>query len=309
MYDGEIGTAAPAMSEGAQPSSGSKLGTPQGRAQILMSNVEIIYDLVYSDAAEGVLEQIGKEAFRDGAFGAYLGQTGYMTEGDLRRFLSLLEVHAGSRVLEVGCGGGGCAVYVASNAGAHVTGLDLSLIGIQKARRLARDHGVEERTSFEQADASQPLAFRENSFDAVLSNDAMLHIARRAAVLAEWRRILKPGARMLFTDAGVLTGMISSEEVSPSGQVGSGHLVPPGLNERLIQQAGFQLLRAEDLTASVEQIAERICEGLTRHREKAVELLGGEIFNALESHYRSKHLQAKERRLSRFMYLAQKDGN
>ncbi|HTV56212.1 MAG TPA: methyltransferase domain-containing protein [Terriglobia bacterium] len=271
-----------------------------------MSNVEIIYDLVYSEAAEIILEEIGKEAFRDGAFGEYLGQTGYMTEGELRRFLQLLEVKPGSRMLEVGCGGGGCAVYVAARLRAHVTGIDLSGHGIRKAKRLAHVHGVQEGTQFERADASLPLTFEENSFDAVLSNDAMLHIARRAAVLAEWRRILKPGARMLFTDAAVLTGIISSEEISPSGQVGSGHLVPPGLNERLIQEAGFQLLAAEDLTASVEQIAKRISDGFAQHRDRAVELLGEEILKGLETHYCWKYTLAKERRLSRFMYLAQK---
>lgn len=271
-----------------------------------MSNVEIIYDLVYSEAAETVLDEIGKEAFRDGAFGAYLGQTGYMTEGELRRFLDLLDVKPGSRMLEVGCGGGGCAVYVASKVRAHVTGIDLSGHGIRKAKRLAQEHGVQMATHFERADASQPLAFAENSFDAVLSSDAMLHIARRASVLAEWRRILKPGARMLFTDAAVLTGIISSEEVSPNGHVGSGHLVPIGLNEKLIERAGFELLAAEDLTASVEQIAKRISDGFVQHRKRAAELLGEEILKSLETHYCWKHLLAKERRLSRYMYLARK---
>jgi 2-polyprenyl-3-methyl-5-hydroxy-6-metoxy-1,4-benzoquinol methylase len=271
-----------------------------------MSNVEIIYDIVYSEAAENILEEIGKQAFRDGAFGQYLGQTGYMTEGELRRFIGLLEVKPGSRLLEVGCGGGGCAVYVACTTRAHVTGIDLSGHGIRKAQRLAQLHGVQGHTHFEQVDASQPLAFEENSFDAVLCNDAMLHIARRSEVLAEWRRILKPGARMLFTDAAVLTGIISSEELSPAGQVGSGHVVPPGLNERLIQEAGFQLLGAEDLTASVEQIAKRISEGFAEYRDRAAELLGEGILKGLETHYCWKHILAKERRLSRFMYLARK---
>jgi cyclopropane fatty-acyl-phospholipid synthase-like methyltransferase len=280
--------------------------TQQGKAQVRMSNVEIIYDLVYSEAAEIVLDQIGQQAFRDGALGEYLGQTGYMTEGELRRFLQLLEVKPGSRMLEVGCGGGGCAVYIASKVRAHVTGIDLSGHGIRKAKRLAHLHSVQEGTHFERADASQPLRFEENSFDAVLSSDAMLHIAHRDAVLAEWRRILKPGARMLFTDAAVLTGMISSEELSPSGQVGSGHLVPPGLNERFIEEAGLQLLLAEDLTASVEQIAKRISDGFAQHRDRAVELLGDEILKGLENHYCWKYTLAKERRLSRFMYLAQK---
>ncbi|MGH9447241.1 MAG: class I SAM-dependent methyltransferase, partial [Terriglobia bacterium] len=182
-----------------------------------MANIELIYDLIYSQPAEGILQQIGKNVFSDGAQCEYLGQTGYMTETELRRFADLLELKPSSKMLEVGCGGGGCAVYVASKIRAHVTGLDLSAPGIHKAKRLALSQGVESRTHFERADASQPLAFEERSFDAILSSDAMLHIARREAVLSEWYRTLKPGGRMLFTDAGVLTGILSSEEVTSPG--------------------------------------------------------------------------------------------
>jgi cyclopropane fatty-acyl-phospholipid synthase-like methyltransferase len=266
-----------------------------------MSGVEMIYDLVYSEAAERALQQIGEEAF-----GLYLGQTGYMTEEELRRFMRLLELRPGSRLLEIGCGGGGCSAHIASTFSAEVTGLDLSECAIRKARRLAREQGVEARTHFERTDASQPLPFAAESFDSVFSNDAMLHIARRASVLREWQRILKPGGRMLFTDAGVLTGIVSSEEVDSNSRMSSGHLVPPGTNEKLITDAGFELLRVEDLTASVEEIAGRISEGFTRHREMVTNLLGDEILAGLETHYSRKHLLAKERRLSRFMYLARK---
>jgi cyclopropane fatty-acyl-phospholipid synthase-like methyltransferase len=271
-----------------------------------MANTEIIYDLVYSEAAEGILQRIGKNVFSDGAQCEYLGQTGYMTETELNRVISLLELKRDSNLLEVGCGGGGCAVYVASRVGTHVTGIDLSGSGIRKAKRLALSQKVESRTRFECADASQPLAFGEISFDAVLSSDAMLHIGRREAVLREWHRILKPGGRMLFTDAAVLTGIISTEEISAPGQVGSGHVVPPGLNEGLIQTAGFELLGVEDLTASVEQIANRIFEGFTKHREEMIALVGEEILKGLQSHYSWKYTLAKERRLSRFMYIGRR---
>jgi cyclopropane fatty-acyl-phospholipid synthase-like methyltransferase len=271
-----------------------------------MANVEIIYDLIYSEEAEGILQRIGRNVFSDGAQCEYLGQTGYMTESELQRFIRLLELKPGSKMLEIGCGGGGCAVYVASKVQAHVTGIDLSTTGIRKAKRLALSNGVESRTRFDRADASQPLAFEVGAFDAVLSSDAMLHIARRDAVLCECHRVLKPGGLMLFTDAAVLTGIISTEEISVPGQVGSGHLVPPGLNEGLIQKAGFELLGVEDLTPSVEQIAQRIFDGFTRHRTEIAALFGEEIVSGLQTHYAWKYTLAKERRLSRYMYLGRK---
>ena len=70
------------------------------------------------------------------------------------------------------------------------------------------DQNVRESKRYaETVDASRPLPFGDGSFDAVISNDAMCHMADRPAVLREWYRVLKPGGRALFTDAMVVTGV------------------------------------------------------------------------------------------------------
>ena len=66
-------------------------------------------------------------------------------------------------------------------------------------------HEFAARGILEVVDASRPLPFRAETFDAVVSNDAMCHIRDRLGVLRDWHRVLKPGGRALFTDAMVLT--------------------------------------------------------------------------------------------------------
>jgi ubiquinone/menaquinone biosynthesis C-methylase UbiE len=72
------------------------------------------------------------------------------------------------------------------------------------------------------------LPFAGDSFDALISNDAMCHIPNRARVLRAWFRVWKPGGRMLFTDAMVITGLISKEEIATRSRIGDYCFYPPG---------------------------------------------------------------------------------
>ena len=57
---------------------------------------------------------------------------------------------------------------------------------------------------------------------------AMCHIANRLEVLGEWHRVLRPGGRMLFTDAMIVTGLVSQEELAVRSSIGWYLFVPPG---------------------------------------------------------------------------------
>ena len=60
---------------------------------------------------------------------------------------------------------------------------------------------------------------------------------------------------MLFTDAMVITGLLSNEEISTRSSIGCYFFLPPGENERLIRAAGFELVRTDNLTANAARIA------------------------------------------------------
>ena len=92
-------------------------------------------------------------------------------------------------------------------------------------------------------DANARLPFDDNSFDAVLCIDAMNHLPARLAVLREWQRVLRPGHRALFTDPVVITGPVTNDELALRSSIGVFLFVPPGINERLIEEAGLRLVR------------------------------------------------------------------
>jgi len=267
-----------------------------------MANEAIdLYDNVYGD-----FTSLAETQVRRAAFGTDIGQSSWLTAQDWLRYADLAKVNAGSRVLEVGSGSGGPAVYLAVERGCHVTGVDINQNGVANAERLAAARGVGDRTEFRAIDASEPLPFPDGSFDAVLSNDAMCHIPHRLDVLRDWRRVLRPGGRILFTDAMVITGQVSQEEIATRSSIGRYFFVPPGENERLIAGAGFTLIAANDETAAAATIAGNWRAAREQHRDELLSREGASNFDGLQRFLACVHTLSGERRLSRFCYVAEK---
>jgi SAM-dependent methyltransferase len=259
-----------------------------------------LYDNVYADfASEAEL------AVRREAYGEDLGQSSWLTAEEWLRFADRLGVTADSEVLEVGSGSGGPAVHLAEARRCRVTGVDINEHGVRNARALAEARGVADRARFEVIDAGRPLPFGDATFDAVVSNDAMCHIANRVAVLREWRRVLRPGGRALFTDAMVVTGVVSHEELATRSSIGFYLFVPPGANEAMLGEAGFAVLAVEDATPNAEAVARRWHDARARHRGPLVAREGEANFAGLQRFLQCVHLLSAERRLSRFAYLAE----
>lgn len=97
----------------------------------------------------------------------------------------------GDRVLDVGCGTGVLARAAADRVGAdgRVTGLDLNAGMLAVARRLRP------QVDWREGDATN-LPFASNSFDAVVSQYALMYFPDRAAALKEMVRVLRPGGRL-----------------------------------------------------------------------------------------------------------------
>lgn len=105
------------------------------------------------------------------------------------------EMFRDKAVLDVGCGAAGKTMYYASLGAASIVGMDIVERYREKAEALARELGYADRFRFVAGDAAD-TGFPDCSFDTVIMNDAMEHVARPDLVLAEVRRILKPGGRL-----------------------------------------------------------------------------------------------------------------
>lgn len=105
----------------------------------------------------------------------------------------------GARVLDLGAGYGGAARYLAREHGAHMTCLNLSEVENARNRTLTAKQGLGGRIDVHHG-AFEDLAYPDASFDIVWSQDAFLHSADRARVLAGAARVLRPGGEFIFTD-------------------------------------------------------------------------------------------------------------
>ena len=260
-----------------------------------------LYDNVYGD-----YQSRAEAAVRLETYGTDIGQSSWMTETEWLGFADRLRLQGTSHVLEVGSGSGGPAVHLAALRGCRVTGVDINQNGVGNGERLAADRGIADRVKFLAVDASQPLPFADATFDAVVSNDAMCHIQNRLDVLADWHRVVKPRGRILFTDAMIITGLVSHEELAVRSSIGFYLFLPPGENERLIAEAGFTLLGSEDLTPAAAAIARRWHDARERHRPELTRREGDANFAGLQRFLAVVHRLSAEGRLSRYGYLAEK---
>ena len=103
------------------------------------------------------------------------------------------------RVLDLGCGIGGPARYLAATFGCKVIGVDLSPNFIDAASYLTARCGLDDRVSFEAGDALH-LPFETGSFDAVFLQHVAMNIEDRDSLYSEVHRILAPAGRFAIYD-------------------------------------------------------------------------------------------------------------
>ncbi len=166
------------------------------------------YDKLYEHFDSPLMRQLRAEAY-----GQDIGQHSWVTAEELLADIPKLKLSPASRLLDLGCGPGGPLTYISAQTKCQAVGLDVSANAITAARDRAASFGLSQQITLQQADLNELLPFSNAHFHAVVSIDVILHLRDRAAIFVEVARVLAPGGRFLFTDAGVITGPVSSEEI------------------------------------------------------------------------------------------------
>jgi ubiquinone/menaquinone biosynthesis C-methylase UbiE len=109
--------------------------------------------------------------------------------------LRVLNLRAGERVLELGCGGGYLAYEAARFVGpqGHVSAIDISPEQVAAAARLCAEF---DWVACVVADAAD-LPFDDHTFDAVFCNQVLEYVPDLSAALSEINRVLVPGGRVV----------------------------------------------------------------------------------------------------------------
>ena len=126
-----------------------------------------------------------------------------MTDQELQRayLVARLAPKRGESILDLGCGAGEDLEHILRvRPGVRGVGMDGSERMLRSARRRLSRYIERESAELVVGDAGEPLPFPARSFDAVFSAELMecLPPAKRARVLREIRRVLKPRGRVLI---------------------------------------------------------------------------------------------------------------
>jgi SAM-dependent methyltransferase len=269
--------------------------------EFIMTKRIDLFDSTYSHFTEQVLGAIRKETF-----GQDIGQNSWLTVDEYDRFISWLRLAPEHHVLEVASGSGGPALYLAYQVGCQVTGIDANESGVATATQSSVKSNQTHQPSFKVADANVHLPFEDNSFDALVCIDSMNHFPDRLNVFREWQRVLRPGQRAVFTDPVVITGPVTNDELALRSSIGLFLFMPPGVNEGLIEKAGFHLIQQEDVTENAALISGRWQQARQRYKDALLQMEGEERFEGLQKFFAAVHRLTTERRLSRIVYLVEK---
>ncbi len=102
---------------------------------------------------------------------------------------------SGKSVLDIGCGACGKTMYYGKCGAEKITGMDVVASYEKEANDLAEELDLSTKFTFVSGDAAK-TEFPDNTFDIIIMNDAMEHVADPVAVLKEAYRILKKGGRL-----------------------------------------------------------------------------------------------------------------
>ncbi len=153
----------------------------------------------------------------------------------------------GARVADFCAGLGGPARYFAHKFGADVTGIELTPARVAGAAELTRLVGLQERVRVLPGDVTAaPLP--DGGMDAVISQEALLHVPDKGRALAEAFRALRPGGRIAFTDWVVHAPLAAPDAALMWEGMAAQTLQSPEGYRALLERAGFRAIALEDLT-------------------------------------------------------------
>lgn len=157
------------------------------------------YDAVYEATPKSpTLRRLWREHASGADFPEEFANISFVTLPQLRQIASELRVGPGETLVDLGCGMAGPALWVARETGARLIGVDFSAVAVGLATSRAADLGMSGQAQFVTGTFAD-TGLADASADAAMSEDAIQYTPDKRAAVAEAARILRPGARLVFT--------------------------------------------------------------------------------------------------------------
>ena len=154
------------------------------------------------------------------------------------------------KVLDIGCGIGGPARWIASKYGCHVTGIDLTAAFCEAARILNAETGLSDRVSIVEGSATA-MPFADAIFDKAYSQYVLMNIADKAAFYNETLRVVRPGGLAILTCMATGPAGVPLYPMPWADTSATSFLVSPTTLRADLQTAGFDIVAFTDLTDAI----------------------------------------------------------
>jgi ubiquinone/menaquinone biosynthesis C-methylase UbiE len=165
----------------------------------------------------------------------------------------------GMQLLDVGCGIGGPARFLAGEYGCHATGIDLTPEYIRTATLLSKLTKQENQTTFIAGNALE-LPFDNATFDMAWTQHVQMNIPDKQQFYKEIYRVLKPGGLFIYYDIFSKNEEPIHFPVPWASHSALSHLVTTTAAHQLFSNAGFELIEHTDQTTAGIQFLEKMRE-------------------------------------------------
>lgn len=156
-----------------------------------------------------------------------------------------LPLRPDQKVIDIGCGLGGPARYIAKRFQCKVNGVDITKPFVEAANKLTALLHMEDQVRIELGDG-QRLPYTDASFDCAYTQHVTMNVADRSRFFAEAYRVLKPGSFFALTEHGLGPNGDAYYPL-PWSEDGSGaYLMTPSQTREMLEAAGFEDIRIED---------------------------------------------------------------
>ena len=218
---------------------------------------------------------------------------GYWIRGDeskeqaqlqlMEHLTELANIQTGSTVLDIGCGFGGSSIYLAQKYNAHATGITISPVQVEMARKAAAAEHLDARFLLMDAEA---LDFPQ-PFDLLWSVESISHYHDRRSFFANAARFLKPGGIFALTDWFKKPGLSPAQEQKFIEPIDRGmfiELESMDDYESYLVASGLEMVHRQDLTR---QCAKSWDLGLDMIRDKSLWILAAKMGKDFVANLRS----------------------
>lgn len=169
----------------------------------------------------------------------------------IRELIARAKIKERCRILDVGCGLGGSAIFLSEILGARVTGITISPVQVEIGNALARQRGADVQLVKMDAEALE----MEDRFDVVWSVEAISHLSNKRDCFQSIARVLEHGGQFVIADWFKSPAATAAEEHQFLEPIERAMLVPkleaPSAYVDYVNEAGLNVTLFEDLSVHV----------------------------------------------------------